>query len=406
MSCDVDVLVIGAGPAGSATAILLAHAGWRVVIAEQHEFPRRKVCGECIAAGNLSLFDQLGVGVAFREVAGPELRQVGWMGVSSTIIAEMPACEDGPYQYGRALSRDRLDTLLLARARALGVSVLQPAKVRWVRGSAGQFQCQISSGKELPSRMLEARIIVDARGSWEPEPGSIRPPPRASDLFAFKANFVGASLAVGLLPVLSLNGGYGGIVTADRGLTTLACCIRRDVLQRCRQLVPLTTAAAAVEVYLRSSCSGIRDALRDARLDGSWLAVGPLRPGSRVGSELGRFRVGNAAGEAHPLIGEGISMALQSAVLLAHELTRQPPAMIDASRADALQRAYVAQWSLAFESRMRLAAVFAQVAMQPLLARPVESMLRRWPSLLTRAARFAGKARRAVTPIMSAEETV
>ena len=58
------------------------------------------------------------------------------------------------------------------------------------------------------------------------------------------------SLAAGVLPVLSLNGAYGGIVTADRGLTTLACCIRRDALQRCRQNAPLTTAGAVSYTHL------------------------------------------------------------------------------------------------------------------------------------------------------------
>jgi flavin-dependent dehydrogenase len=160
------------------------------------------------------------------------------------------------------------------------------------------------------------------------------------------------------------------------------------------------TAGAAVDAYLRESCSGIREALRHARLDGAWLAAGPVRPGIRVGCVPGRFRVGNAAGEAHPLIGEGISMALQSSFLLAHALTRQPPAMLDADRADALQRAYVAAWRHAFEPRLRLAAAFAHVAMHPLLAQPAGTLLRRWPFLLTRAARLAGKARRAVAPAL------
>src|SRR3981189_1969297 len=51
MNFDCDALVIGAGPAGAASAILLAQAGWRVIIVEQHTYPRRKVCGECITAG-------------------------------------------------------------------------------------------------------------------------------------------------------------------------------------------------------------------------------------------------------------------------------------------------------------------------------------------------------------------
>ena len=404
MLTDADALVIGAGPAGSATAILLAMRGWRVTIAEQHSFPRRKVCGECIAAGNLAVFDQLGVGRDFREIAGPELRKVAWMGAASTTVADLPPCEIGPYPYGRALSRDRLDALLLERARELGVSVLQPARVRKINGSVGRFNAEIDCGRSVSLHQLHAAVVIDARGSWETSVDSVRLPPRPDDLFAFKATYTNGSLAAGVLPVFSLDGGYGGIVTADDRRTTLACCIRRETLQRFRRRALHQTAGAAVETYLWRSCHGIRDALRHARLENPWLAVGPIRPGIRVGAEQGRFRVGNAAGEAHPLIGEGISMALQSALILAGHLTRQPPALIDGHRADALQRSYVADWRRAFSPRLRLAGAFAHIAMRPLVAAPVGALLRRWPSLLTQAARIAGKARRAVVPLQTAAE--
>jgi heterodisulfide reductase subunit A-like polyferredoxin len=57
-----DAVIVGAGPAGSSAAILLARAGWSVALVEKQRFPRRKVCGECIAASNLSLLDALGIG--------------------------------------------------------------------------------------------------------------------------------------------------------------------------------------------------------------------------------------------------------------------------------------------------------------------------------------------------------
>ena len=62
MSARFDAVIVGAGPAGSSAAILLARAGWSVALVERQRFPRRKVCGECIAASNLALLDALGVG--------------------------------------------------------------------------------------------------------------------------------------------------------------------------------------------------------------------------------------------------------------------------------------------------------------------------------------------------------
>jgi flavin-dependent dehydrogenase len=405
MNFDCDALVIGAGPAGTASAILLAQAGWRVIIVEQHTYPRRKVCGECIAAGNLDLLDQLGIGTDFRRAAGPELRQIGWMGASSTSIGDMPPCTAGRYRYGRAVGRDWLDTKLLQRAGSFGVVVLQPARARTVGGELGGYECTIDS---LPggSRTLRTPVVVDAHGSWERGPtfstnehagtalgaGTARVRRRSSELLAFKANFRNTALAPGFLPVLALPGGYGGMVVADGGLTTLACCLRRDTLSACRALVPHASAGAAVEAFLRRSCSGVREALKGAHREGTWLSVGPLRPGVRVGFGGGVFRVGNAAGESHALIGEGISMALQSSALLAALLTRWPATAIRGRFGIELHRSYAAAWRRAFAPRLRLAAVYAHVAMRPLLAEPAQALLGRWPTLLRSAAQLAGKA--------------
>lgn len=414
MYAESDALIIGAGPAGSATAILLAQAGWRVTLVEQHAFPRQKVCGECISAGSLTLLDELGVGPAFHDMAGPELRYVGWMGGNSTIAADFPPCADGNYRYGRALGRDRLDKALLDRARRLGVDILQPAKVRSVRGGPGEFICELdvctqvrslAAGEPDTEQTHNARVIIDAHGSWEAGPeltarsegvAPSRAPKRNSDLFAFKASFRNSGLAPGLLPVIALEGGYGGIVVAEGGRTTLACCIRRDRLRACRELMPGAAAGTAVAAFLHRSCHGVREALDQAERESSWLSVGPIRPGIRVHVGLDTFRVGNAAGETHPLIGEGISMALQSASLLASQLMKEPAARLESHRTRDVNRRYATAWRAAFAPRLRFAAGFAHAAMRPRFAAPVESFLHCWPSLLTQAARWAGKARRSI----------
>jgi flavin-dependent dehydrogenase len=334
--------------------------------------------------------------VGVRAHAGPELRQIGWMGETRTLVAEFPACTLGPYRYGRALSRQYLDTLLVERALAHGVVVLQPARVRAIRGGPGAYQCEVQSGQSnLPT--LHAALVVDAHGSWQSGPGvshhlSPRRRQRPSDLFAFKTVFQGTRLEEGLLPVISLPGGYGGMVVADRGQATLACCLRRDTLSACRAMHRGRPAGEVVENFLRQNCRGVRESLEGAQRTGPWLAVGPLWPGAHPATGGGIFRVGNAAGESHPLTGEGISMALQSATLLARELTRHSAANASC-KAPELQRRYAQAWQQAFSQRLQVAALYAHVAMRPYLAFTACGISARWPGLLAHAARLAGKAK-------------
>src|ERR1700689_1643609 len=112
---DADALVIGPGPAGASTAILLKLAGWRVILVEKSSYPRQKVCGECLSAASLALLDLLGLGAVVRDRAGPELHQVGWMRGAAILVADLPPCTDGPHRYGRALGRDQLDAILVNR---------------------------------------------------------------------------------------------------------------------------------------------------------------------------------------------------------------------------------------------------------------------------------------------------
>jgi menaquinone-9 beta-reductase len=405
---EFDVVVIGAGPAGSAVAILLARAGWAVALVEKQTFPRRKVCGECIAASNWPLLTALGVGT---EQAGAPLSRVVLMRGSKSVSAPLPAADDANHAWGRALGRDALDTLLVELARLAGVQVFQPCSVRDIQGAPGRWQFKLRRAQSHSEFTLTSQVAIAAHGSWEALPSARarrRRIHRASDLFAFKANFRNTSLAPGSLPVLAFKGGYGGMVVAGEGVATLACCIRRDTLDAFRAQWPALRAGDAVQALLTQACTGVREALRGASRDGAWMAAGPISPstqGIRLKPTDGMFRVGNAAGEAHPIIGEGMSMALQSAWLLSGELlglkgsAQVPPVhMPDAETQALMARRYAQQWHREFAPRMRLAAVFAHVAMRPALSRVLMSLAELRPGLLTWAARLGGKVRCAADP--------
>lgn len=395
---DFDAVIVGAGPAGSAAAILLARGGWSVALIEKQLFPRRKVCGECIAASNLPLLEALGIGEELQSVAGPELNKVAWMHRQHQIVTDLPAAAHPRFRWGRALGREKLDSLLLEQARLAGVNVLQPWSAQQIDGAAGAWRITVRGIDSGEIRSLHARIAIAAHGSWEILPADRqghRSARRASELFAFKANFLGAALDDGTLPVLALDGGYGGMVVADGGVSTVACCIRRDRLAALRSAAPDLRAGEVVESWLKRECRGAQLALQPASRVGAWLSAGPIDPGIRLHATDGVFRIGNAAGEAHPIVGEGISMALQSAMLLCTHLLdgAQRGASSDWQWQRAVGHRYCLDWQRNFAPRLRLAALFAHVAMRPAPSMLLMNLLQARPVLLRAGASWAGKTR-------------
>jgi flavin-dependent dehydrogenase len=310
------------------------------------------------------------------------------------VVADLPPAGDGPWRWGRALGRETLDAMLLEQAKLSGVQVMQPWSLQALKGGAGNWQCEVRDTSSSATRHLLSAVAIDAHGSWEAMPferdhrsGS------AADLLAFKANFTGAALKTGLLPLLSFAGGYGGMVIADQGVLTLACCVRRDLLEVLRRRSPGSTAGDAVELMLRRECAGVRVALEPASRVGPWLAAGPLRPSIRLRSDAQIFRIGNAAAEAHPIIGEGMSMALQSAWLLCEHLkvAKGRSHIANAAWQRSVGQAYAPEWHRQFGPRLRLAATFAHLAMHPALSSPLMCLVRFWPGLVPLGANWGGK---------------
>lgn len=398
MQTAFDAIIIGAGPAGSSAAILLARAGWSVALVEKQRFPRRKVCGECLAASNLPILDALGILEAFDAAAGPELRHIALMCGKRTVVAAMPDASDTEHPWGRAIGRETLDTLLIEQARRAGAHILQPWSIKSIEGAPGDWHCEARDHEAAVAATLAAPLLIDAHGSWEAlptGPASNRAPHKPSDLLAFKANFRGAKLKPGLLPVLSFDGGYGGMVVSGADLTTVAGCVRRDRFEAIRRNRPGLNAGLTFETMLRRECTGVGQALRPASREGPWLAAGPLNPGMHLQNDDAIFRLGNAAGEAHPILGEGMSMALQSAWLLCEQLLNRGDDRVLSDRAwqGQVAHAYATQWRHHFQTRVRLASVFAHAAMRPAFAAPLMGLARAWPGLLTLGAIQGGKTR-------------
>jgi flavin-dependent dehydrogenase len=281
-----DVLVIGGGPAGATSALLLARAGRKVALIEKAAFPRRKVCGEYLAPRAASFLRSLGLDL------GPEVRRIALWGKHS-LSAPLPA------PYASTLSREELDAFLLRKAARAGAAIFQPLKAAPLEKTKHGFACG----------SIEARTVVAADGTPTLDREHL-----PSDLLAFKAHFRNGAIPADVIALVPFPGGYGGVLRLGDGRATFACCIRRDALEDLRE--PGISAGESLWQHALGASAELRRAFTAARRDGAWLASGPLRPGLRRPYRDGIYAVGNAAGEVHPIIGQGISLAIHSAALL------------------------------------------------------------------------------------------
>lgn len=385
-----DALILGGGPAGSTSALLLARSGWNVVLLERQSFPRGKVCGEYLSGTNRSLLSELGILSDFEAQAGPEVCRVGLFAGEDMHVASLPRPNAG---WGRALARRTLDAQLLEAAKKAGATIRQPCAAESLTRHDDEWHCQSRDGDSW-----QTPVVIAAHGSWDH--GSLPTHPaqrnaRPSDLLGFKAHFQNAQLPSDLMPLLSFPGGYGGMVWSSDDYLSISCCIRRDQLAHCRK-AHSSDAGSAVEMHLRQSCRGIREAMAGARIAGHWQAAGPIRPGMRLRWPPGVFAVGNAAGEAHPVVAEGISMAMQSAWLLARRLKDWRHHGNCINRLPAVVAEYARDWRIAFGPRQRAAAAIAHWAMSPTAMAISSPILRLIPPLLTWGARASGKTTRIV----------
>ena len=373
-----DVVVVGAGPAGAATAILLAERGHAVTLLDKAAFPRPKICGEYLSPEAARVLDRLGVLKAVDAAGAQPLHGMRITAPDGTVL-------DGAYPTGGrwrgyrdhalAVPREAFDRILVERARALPVDVRERHRVTGLLRD-GDRVVGVQAEDEDGARVdVGARLVVGADG-------------RASAV----AHALGL-LRPHRLQRLALIQHVSGIEGVhDRGeiyVDPPDYSILNPVapgLVNLSLVVPLAHARpyrGRMEAFFQARIKQLRHLparVAGMRAEGPLRVMGPLAYRVREPRVGGVLLAGDAAGFYDPFTGEGLFTALRSAEMLAE--VAHPALTRDDVSAAALAP-YAAAKRRAFTDKARVTRALQLVIAHRRLANAAAHFLYRRPALLT-----------------------
>lgn len=321
-----DVAIIGGGPAGACCAAHCARAGLRTLVLERENFPREKVCGDCLNPGAWPVLARLGVADAVRAAPHARLWRVDFVDLERrTISAPLPDGEKAEISIRRSV----LDQILLRRAQSLGAEVREGETLLGLQRS----DCWTLRSNRSEER---ARIVVaaDGRNSTVARLCNLMPR-KKPERVAWQTHIplprdFGERIVLQLLPE-----GYSGQAPAGDGFLNL-CLVSRP------------NDRAAIRHWAEEEFS--------IPPDHSWRTIAPLARAALPPGHDGLFLVGDAARVVEPFTGEGIYYALHSGELAATAICAGDP------------RQYAVEHRRLYAGRLWINALARQAVEHPRLA--------------------------------------
>lgn len=159
---DTEVIVVGARPAGSATAIALARAGRRVVVLDRARFPSDTISTHLLWPGGVAELARLGARERVEALGAPRL-PIGMATSDGVTVRGRYSTVDG-IGHGLCVRRTGLDAALVATARAAGAEVREGSKVTGLIVESGRVAGVRYTGRDGTARELRAPLVVGADG--------------------------------------------------------------------------------------------------------------------------------------------------------------------------------------------------------------------------------------------------
>jgi flavin-dependent dehydrogenase len=358
-----DVVVIGAGPAGSVAAYMGATRGLEVLLLDKATFPRFKVCGCCLNARALQTLDNLGLDGVSEELGAHSLTR---------LHVHVPGRRASFDLSGSvSVSRGRLDEALAARATRAGARFLDgtSATMGSVNGISRDVDLKLSNGTQ---RRVQAGVVVIADGLA----GTALREHRKLAVRVAANSRMGAGTILDHVPegyeetALSLacgRGGYVGTVRLEQGRFDVAAALNRNFVRSTGG-----PGRAVSNLLKETGLPPIRELASS-----TWRGTPALtrRRSSIAGERF--FVLGDAAGYVEPFTGEGIAWALAGAVAVSEWIHAASSRAWDES----LARSWTRRYRAIVRRRQRGCRMVAGILRRPRLARTMIGMCGRVPGL-------------------------
>jgi len=373
----LDVLIVGAGPAGAVAALVLARAGARVRLVDRATFPRDKLCGDTVNPGTLARLKSLGVA---EEVEARGLRVDGMLVTGARGVAIEGSYPEGAS--GRAIIRRDLDWLLLQRAIAAGCQFEEGVSSRGaILDNSGHLPVVRGALVSCagPARELRASVTIAADGRRSTIAfglGLARQPdrPRRWAIGAYYENALpSAQYSTRTFGEMHVRRGrYIGVARVPGGLTNV-CVVKPSGRGDAELADPARMLARELE---RDPV--LRDRFAGARLAGAPVVLGPLAVDVRSTAIDGLLLAGDAAGFIDPMTGDGLRFATRGGELAASaalQALEHDWSGVHARLAADLRRGFGGKWRVNRSLRSLVASPGAVVA-ATIAARVAPSVLR------------------------------
>jgi flavin-dependent dehydrogenase len=311
MTSRYDIVIVGAGIAGSSSAIALAQDGYRILLLDQALFPRDKPCGEGIMPQGVQILSELALLPEILVRGGAKVRGMRYWNRQGVLAqSDFPPTAGGT-SFGLVMRRYQLDNLLLERAASFtNVTVRQGFRVTDVVQEDGGVKGVGGHAIDSPNRreVFHAPLTIGADGRYSVFHAAcgLTKTVLRRRRFGVTGHLQGVEGTGSYVEVLPCPGGEIYVAPCTEGITLVA------ILLEARAMAFFKGDLAGRYAGFLHDVKGFRERIAKSELVPPVAAVGPLGFTIEPCYRPGLLLIGDSAGFLDPITGEGMTLALKS----------------------------------------------------------------------------------------------